>query len=183
MPSPPTDLSPAEALDCAAWILSDVASRPVSKSKHQRLALRGKHVCKTTPPGYCRGSDLKECIYVAFRVLERSGQRKQDAYCTVADLAASHLGKSRRGRRTRGERDLFSKMKTVASMVKAFRQQRSDAESLVNFRTDRFMLFRKAGIIRGSQVVENSGEKMNELWRTLVGAVSCKPVTPLTDDP
>ena len=184
MPSPPTDLSPAEALDCAAWILSDVASRPVSKSKHQQLALRGKHVCKTTPPGYCRGSDLKECIYVAFRVLERSGQGKKEACCQVAELAAEHLGKSRRGRpRTRGERDLFSKMKTVASMVKAFRQQTSDAESLVNFRADLFLLYRGAGIIRGSQYVENSGEKMNELWRTLVGAVSCKPVTPLTDDP
>ena len=89
MPSSPTDLSPAEALDCAAWILSDVASRPVSKSKHQQLALRGKHVCKTTPPGYCRGSDLKECIYVAFRVLERSGQRKKEAYCRLP-ISCSH---------------------------------------------------------------------------------------------
>ena len=61
-------------------------------------------------------------------------------------------------------------MKTVASMVKAFRQQRGNAEGLVNFRTDLFMLFRRAGIISGSQVVENSGERMNELWRNMVGA-------------
>lgn len=146
MSLPPTVLSPADALDCAAWILSDVASRPVSKSRHQHLPLRGKHICRATPPGYCRGSDLKEQIYVAFRVLERSGQRKQDAYCTIADLAASHLGNSRRGRRTRGERDLFSKMKTVASMARQFRQGMGAAENLVNFRIGQFLWLRRAGI-------------------------------------
>jgi hypothetical protein len=182
MPSSPRVLSPADALDCAAWILSDVATRPASKSKHQLLGLRGKHICKTAPAGYCRGSDLKECIYVAFRVLERSGQRKKEACCQVAELATERLGKSRRGRpRIRGERDLFSKMKTVASMVKAFSQRASNAERLVNFRTDLFLLSKGAGIIRGSQYVENSGEKMNELWCDLVGAMPIKMLSGSAD--
>jgi hypothetical protein len=176
MSSSPTVLSPADALDCAAWILSDVAIRPVSKSKHQQLPLRGKHICRATPPGYCRGSDLKERIYVAFRVLDRSGQGKQDAFYTVADLAASHLGNSRRGRRTRGERDLFSKMKTVASMVRQFRHGTGASENLVNFRIGQFLWLRRAGIVRGSQYVENSGERMMEAWRDAVGAVPLKPV-------
>ena len=176
MSSPPTVPSTADALDCAAWILSDVATRPVSKSKHQQLPLRGRHICRATPPGYCRGSDLKERIYVAFRVLERSGRGKQDAYCTVADLAASHLGKSRRGRPTRGERDLFSKMKTVASLVRRFRQETPAAENHVNFQIDQFLWLRRAGIVCGSEYVENSGEKMMEAWRDTVGAEPFKPI-------
>jgi hypothetical protein len=146
------------------------------KIETSTAAFARKHICRATPPGYCRGSDLKERIYVAFRVLERSGLRKQDAYCTVADLAASHLGKSRRGRPTQGERDLFSKMKTVASMVRRFRQDTSDAENLVNFRIGQFLWLRRAGIVCGSQYVENSGEKMMKGWCDAVGAVPFKPI-------
>ena len=176
MHSPSRELSPTESKDCAAWILSDVARRPVSKSKRQQQALRGKHICKQPPPGYFRGSDLTECIYVAVRVLERSGHGKKQAYCHVADLADHLLGKSRRGRlRTRGERDAFSKMKTIAAMVKRFRQFHPYAEMLVDCRTDRFLWLRKTGIISGSQYVENSGQKLHEFWRGAIGNLRFRP--------
>ena len=44
-----------------------------------------------------------------------------------------------------------------------------------NFRTGLFLLLGEAGIVCGSEYVENSGQKMNEVWRYLVGA------TPLHD--
>jgi hypothetical protein len=77
MHSPYPELSAAESLDCAAWILSDVARRAVSKSKHPRQGFRGKHICKQPGPGYFRGSDLTERIYVAVRVLERSHEEER----------------------------------------------------------------------------------------------------------
>jgi hypothetical protein len=60
-------------------------------------------------------------------------------------------------------------MKTVASLVKRFGKVHSEAESLVDFRIGRFCLLRKAGIVRGSEYVGNSGEKMHELWQELLG--------------
>lgn len=177
MHPPGPELSPADAVDCAKWILSDIARRPRSKSKHQQQPLRGEHICKQPSPGYFRGSDLTERIYVAVRVLERSGHGKKEAYCQVAALAGDLLGKSRRGKpRTRGERDVFSKMKTVASLVRRFHKVHPDAESLVDYRTDQFLLLRRAGVLCGSEYVENSGQKMHEFWRELVAKLLFKPI-------
>jgi len=165
-------LSPADARDCAAWILSDLATRPPSKTKHQQHALRGKHICKQPPPGYCRGSDRTECVYVAVRILERSGQKKKQAYCEVDTLAGHLLGKSRRGKpRIVGIRDEAAKLKTIASLARSFQKIHPDAETLVDCRTDRFLMLRRAGILRGSSYAENSGQKMHEFWRESVASL------------
>ena len=177
MPSPTRDLSPDEALGCGIgscpmWQLARSQNRNINNCRCEGSTYAGQPL-----PVIAEVQDLKERIYVAFKVLERSGQGKQDAYCTVADLAASYLGKSRRGRPTRGERDLFSKMKTVASLVSRFRQDPGAAENLVDFRIGQFIWLRKAGIVCGSEYVENSGQKMHEAWRDAVGSVLFKPFT------
>jgi hypothetical protein len=57
-------------------------------------------------------------------------------------------------------------MKTVASMVSRFRQKHPEADSTVDYEIDRFLMLRRAGILCGSEYVENSGEKMHEFWRS-----------------
>jgi len=142
----PLILSEKEALDFVAWTFSDIARRPRSTSKRQKLPLRSNHISMQPPPGYLRGSDLSERLYVCVQVLERAGYPNRKACVEVADKTKHLLGKSKRGRprRIKGEPDTDSRAKAIATRVSKFAvgRRRVYVEGLVDYRIGSFLFLR-----------------------------------------
>jgi hypothetical protein len=165
----PLILSAKEALDCVTWMLSDIARRPSSTSKHQKMPLRSNHMAMYPGPGYLRGSDLSERLYVCVRVLERVGYTIRNACLEIGDKTAHLLGNSKRGRpRTiEGGRDIDSRAKAIATRVRQFAlgRRQAYAAGLVDYRIDHFLFLRKAGVICGSEYIQDSGQRMHDYWK------------------
>jgi len=157
-----TTLSRADARDCAHWILFEVGTRVASK--HQKFPFLATHMARQTVPKYLRGSDRSERLYASFQVLLRAGHAQKEALVMVAERAKEFLGKSKRGRRRRGDakRDFISTMASVRSMVNAFARRTRDTEGPVRFWVGQFLWCREIGVIRGSEFDDNAGRRMFE---------------------
>jgi hypothetical protein len=149
-------------MDCARWILSEVGTR--AASKHQKFPLLTDHMARQTVPKYLRGSDHSERLYASFQVLLRTGYAYKEALIVVAEGAKEFLGKSRRGRPRHGdaERDFFSTIESVRSMVNAFTRRKPDSEDAVGFWVGQFLWSREIGVIRGSEFDGDAGRRMYE---------------------
>jgi len=159
-------LSEKDALDFVVWTLSDIARRPSSTTKHQKLPVRSHHMAMYPEPGYLRGSDLSERLYVCVKVLKRAGFTNRDACLEVAEKIYHILGRSRRGRprKIKGERDLDSWAKAIAARVSAFGRRHQYVAGLVDYRIGNFLFLRKAEMVRGSEYTPDSGQKLHDFW-------------------
>ncbi len=108
------------------WLLDpgNIATRPTSSDKHQKLPMRGRHVSRGAFKNL-RGSDLSERVYVAVRVFELKGFTNKAACIEVAEALdwKWKLPKSKRGRPSVGKApdDLLAKAQRVRSLLHKYR--------------------------------------------------------------
>jgi|GEM_PF-5084654 len=154
-----TVLTSKDVLDFVVWTLSNVARRSPSKTKHQNRPFRSEHFLMQPQPGYLRGSDLSERLFVCVKALELSGYTNKHACVTVAECCGDLVGKSKRGRRSTDtrERDLLSKAQSIRTRVNVFGRRQEYTVGLVDYRIGQFLHLRRAGVVCGSKYVPDPG--------------------------
>lgn len=155
-------LSERECEDFVNWLLGDIAYRVATK-RGERV-LRGKHI-ELQGDRHLRGSDQTERIFIAAKVLLACGKSQKEACVFIADNPNVRLGTSRRGRPSKRHdpRDLTSKAQTVRSILNTFRLSGPPAK--ISDLVHRFLWLRQNGIVEGSKVVPNSGQRLEEAAR------------------
>ena len=109
------------------WLLDpgNIATRPKSSDKHQKVPMRGRHVSRGGVLKHLRGSDLTERVYVGVRVLELKGCTNKVACLQVAEALdwKWKLAKSKRGRPPVGRtpNDFLAQAQIVRSLANRYR--------------------------------------------------------------
>jgi hypothetical protein len=156
-----------QALDFLRWMISEIATRPPVRGRRSSSPLIGKHTCRTIQPGFFRGSDQSERVYVCYAALTEAGYSSDEAANELQGELGNRIGQSKRGRpRTNSQsRDTLERIRNVQARVSAFakrvRSQLGDAdlERRVNHHIQTFLWLNREGIVIGSEYAPDAVQK------------------------
>lgn len=157
-----------QALDFMRLMISEVATRTPVRGRRSLSPLIGKHSARTIQPGFFRGSDLSERVYVCFAGLTEAGYSSKNAAAELQSELGDRIGQSKRGRpRINSDaRDTLDRIRTVQAMVSAFAKRvrsqhgAADLERRVNHYIQSFLWLSRAGIVVGSEYAPDAAQQI-----------------------